>query len=237
MPIDDTPLYVTEDAPSEEGEDALAPTEDAPADPAPEETRPASREQSVYQADARADLEDRVTALMRHTSLYEGGTVHYEALADAPTVWDVPYVLMRFDELSAVYFRAMLAMTPKAKGARLEESVAKIEGETIDIRMTVAFEVTNKLVRLMLGSGTQTVRVHLSVARAGDGFCVRSMQLEGDKKYSDTAIRLGSDVLFGTEDYVGYADDLMRRVTASLGRVHSVSATRYGVVFQTATAT
>ena len=187
----------------------------------------------ICKADLRGSLDARIAQLARHTSMWREGSAHYEDLLEGTVAWDVPYVLVRFDEMAALYFEALKAAAPKAQSARLNAVKATVEAERVTLEMTVGFEVTNKVLGLMLGDKEQVVTVVAAVRRSGDGFVLDSFDVTGNKRISDSTVRLGSDFLFGTDDYKGFVGDITARTTAALGKIYEVSDARYGVVFET----
>ena len=202
-----------------------------PVDADPPTSAPATIQ--IYKADLRGSLDARVEQLARHTSLWRDDTVHYEDLLSGATTWDVPYVLVRFDELAAIYFEALKVAAPKTQEGKLLSVKAESDDEGVCLELTVGFEVTHKLLRLMLGDKQQTLTARVTVQRQADGFALRSLEVKGGKQYADATVRLASDFLFGTDDYMAFVGDVAARVTASLGSIYEVSSTRYGVVFAT----
>ncbi len=213
--------------------------ESEPSDAVPSSAEPQTPQRStieLYKADQRGSLAARVAQLMQNTSLSHDGAVHYDELLRSATVWRVPYVLIRFDELAYIYFEALKAAAPKAKEARLQSVQATVDGDVLRLDMTVGFVVTNKLIKLMMGSAEQVITARVAVVPVGESVQVRSVSVEGNKKYAESTVKLGSDFLLGTEDYVGFVSDLAAKVTASLGKVRSIDEVRYGVTFACATA-
>lgn len=203
------------------------------------EEKPVTNVKSVriYKADIKRSLDERVAQLMAQTDMGKGDEAHYKRLLEGKAlVWTEPYVLLRFDELAYLYWEAMKADAEKAKDGKLTAVRAKAEGERLTIDFTVQFEVTNKLLRLMMGSGSQEATAHIQATVKEGAVTVQDVTVSGSKEYSDSLMRLGSDYLLGTEDYKGYVRALVAKVNASLGIPYQASDVYYGVVFCTQTA-
>ena len=198
--------------------------------------KPASNTQtvSIYKAELKAPLEERVTDLLSKTTLIEGDVVHYERLLNGELLtFGEPYVLWRFDELAYLYWEALKAGAEKAKDGKLKSVRAKVDGDTLMMDLTVEFEVKNKLLKLMMGTEHEEATAHMEARLSQGGVTVTDMRVEGKKEYSESLMKLGSDFLFGTEDYRGYVSELVKNVTASLGVPYQASDVYYGVIFCT----
>jgi len=192
---------------------------------------------TVWKANLRGTLDERVEELVSKTPLKEGGIVHYERLLEGePIAFGEAYVLWRYDELAYVYWEAMKADAEKAKDGKLTSVKARLDGDTLRLEMTVEFEVTNKLLKLMMGASKQQAVAHITANIANGKLEVKDITAEGNKEYSETLMKLGSDFLFGTEDYKGYVRNLVGKVNASLGKPLETSEVYYGVIFETKTA-
>ena len=237
FPTEDEQAVWNAETEASEGDDAI---EDVAADSAPpadgapvEKTAPPE----IYRAPLRLSVEERVADLFSKTPIRTGQTVQYDALLRGePLAWQVPRVLVRFDELAYIYWEALKVKAPKIKEGKLVGVNANVDGATVYLELTVDFEVTNKLLSLVMGTSHERAKVKIEGTVENGGVKVGAMRVEGSKAYSDSMIKLGSDFLFGTEDYVAYIRSLVDSVDRSLGTVDAVSATMYGVVFDTTAA-
>jgi hypothetical protein len=194
-------------------------------------TASVTRTAPLYKADVKAPLETRVGQLMQAAGVAKDGVVDFGELTRGKVDWREPYVLIRFDELAYILLETLKTDSPKVKGAALTEARAKMEGNKVTLEMDVRFEVTNKLIKFVMGSGKQNATVSISAEVADGGIKVRDVTVVGNKKYSDGMVKLGSDFLFGTEDYKGYIARFAETVSGNLGRVYRTDGERYGVIF------
>lgn len=198
-------------------------------------TAVAPKKEELYRAEQRLSLEERVAQLLGNTSLYHDGEINYKELLSQKTTWRVPLVLVRFDELAAIYMAALREAAPKVKDGKLLSAKAEVQGDKVIMTLQIGFNVTNNLLKLFMGGGEQQVTVCLTAEQRGESVAVTSVEASGNKKYSDSAVKIGSDFLFGTEDYLTFVSDIAQRTTSSLGAISAVDEVRYGVIFRTAT--
>lgn len=186
---------------------------------------------TVYKADLRLPVEERVRDLLSKTHIRTGETVNYAALLTGERLsWSVPYALIRFDELAYIYWEAMKAEAPKMKDAALTAVRAALDGENLTLELTVDIKVTNRLLKALMGSDEERAKVTLETRVADGKITVQGVTAAGSKAYKESMLKLGSDYLFGTEDYLGYVRETVANVGRSLGEVKEASSVRYGVV-------
>ena len=190
-----------------------------------------SKEGTLYsQGDTVAQ---RVDSLLVDSTAWDQGEVDYAALYAHAVEWKAARVFFRYDELAYLFLQVMRATTGKAKTCYYTASkVLSATDAAACIRVDIDFVLTNKLLSFLYGKGSQQLSITFDIALVGDGLTLRDLQIEGDKRLNANLISLGSDVLFGTTDYKGYVDGLMRATCTHLGRVQSMTST--GILFDTA---
>ena len=188
----------------------------------------AARDTVRHSADGT--VQQRVETLFAGTDLCSSDETDYGALYDGAVYWPNEKVLIRFDELAYIFLQVMRAKTGKAKTCYYRDAtVLKLGAEQVEMRLDIDFVLTNKLLAFLYGKGSQRLSIVFAISVVDGVLALDNLCIEGDKRLNDKLISLGSDVLFGTTDYKGYVDNLLRTSSGHIGRVINLSSS--GVLF------